>query len=384
MSFFELPLSNGWKFKDRDNHGPDAWMPVPTVPSTVQQDLIANKRSITTGLLRMVPWLILKCRLENPYVGFNELKAQWVNEKSWIYRTELKRPAIPTGAKVDIVFDGLDTFASVNLNGENILTSSNMFIGHRVDVTKFLFESDAPCVLEIEFDCAQLKARELRNKYKDHKWEGFNGDMARLAVRKAQYHWGWDWGPVIMTAGIWRDVRLEVYTVRVTEVWPQIQLETDHKTATITAAAEIDAAISGSYTVSFCLSLRGKQIDCQKVLVDSNSSKSVEAKLQIENPELWWPHGYGSQPLYDLSVSILEGPGKELHKMSKRIGIRSAEVIQQPDKHGKSFFFRINGQDIFCGGSCWIPADSLLPQIDRDRYRTWIDLMVKGGQTMVR
>lgn len=285
---------------------------------------------------------------------------------------------------MDIVFDGLDTFASVNLNGENILTSSNMFIGHRVDITKSVSESDGPCVLEIEFDCAQLKAQELRNKYTDHKWEGFNGDIARLAVRKAQYHWGWDWGPVIMTAGIWRDIRLEVYTVRVADLWPQIQLEPNHKTATIAATAEINAVISGYYTASFSLALRGKQIDCQNFLVEINSRKSIEATFQIDNPELWWPHGYGSQPLYDLSVSILEGAGKELHKMSKRVGIRSAELIQQPDKHGKSFFFRINGQDIFCGGSCWIPADSLLPNIDQERYKSWINLMVKGNQTMVR
>jgi beta-mannosidase len=296
----------------------------------------------------------------------------------------LKRPDIPTGAKVVIVFDGLDTFASVTLNGQNILTSSNMFIGHRVDITKLLLESDGPHVLEIEFDCAQLKAQELRSKYPGHRWEGFNGDMARLAVRKAQYHWGWDWGPVIMTAGIWRDVRLEAYSVRVAGLWPQTQLEHNNKTATITATAEIDAGVSGYYTVSFCLSLRGKQIACQSLLVEVNSTKSIEAKLQINNPELWWPHGYGSQPLYDMSVSISGGPGKELHKMSKRIGIRSAEVIQQPDKHGKSFFFRINGQDIFCGGSCWIPADCLLPSIRQGRYKSWIDLMVKGGQTMVR
>ncbi|CAI7613801.1 Glycoside hydrolase family 2 immunoglobulin-like beta-sandwich [Penicillium manginii] len=366
MSFFELPLSSGWTFKDRDDNSPDAWMSVPAVPSTVQQDLIANKR------------------LEDPYIGFNELKAQWVNEKSWIYRTDLKRPDIPTGAKVAIVFDGLDTFASVTLNGHNILKSSNMFIGHRVEVTKLLLESDGPNVLEIEFDCAQLKAQELRSKYPDHRWEGFNGDMARLAVRKAQYHWGWDWGPVIMTAGIWRGVRLQAYSVRVAGLWPQTHLEHNHKTATITATAEIDAAVSGYYTVRFCLSLRGNQIACQSLLVEINSSKSIEAKLQINNPELWWPHGYGSQPLYDMSVSVSGGPEKELHKMSKRIGIRSAEVIQQPDRHGKSFFFRINGQDIFCGGSCWIPADSLLPSICQERYKSWIHLMVKGGQTMVR
>ncbi|KAJ5116930.1 hypothetical protein N7456_001278 [Penicillium angulare] len=366
MGFLALPLSNGWSFKDRDDDSSDAWMPVPAIPSTVQQDLIANKR------------------LEDPYVGFNELKAQWVNEKSWVYRTELKKPDIPDGAKVVIVFDGLDTFASVTLNGHSILTSSNMFIGNRVDVTKLLLESEAPHLLEIEFDCAQQKARELRKNCPDHKWEGFNGEMSRLAVRKAQYHWGWDWGPVIMTAGIWRDVRLEVYSARISDLWPQTELDHSRKTATIIATAEINTAVAGYYTADFFLSLRGEGIAHQKFLVQIDSTKNVEAKFQVKNPELWWPHGYGSQTLYDISVSVSGAPGQELHKLSKNFGIRSAEVIQQPDKHGKSFFFRINGQDIFCGGSCWIPADNLLPSITRERYRKWIALMVNGGQTMVR
>jgi len=283
-----------------------------------------------------------------------------------------------------MIFDGLDTFASVTLNGRNILTSDNMFIGHRVDVTKLLLESDGPHVLEIEFECAQLKAQEIRNKYPDHKWEGFNGDLSRLAVRKAQYHWGWDWGPVIMTAGIWREIRLEVHTARVAEIWPQVQLAPNHKTATITVTAKVDAAISGCYTVSFYLSLRGQQIASENISVKIESGKQIFAKLKINDPDLWWPHGYGSQPLYEISVAMSADHGQQLHKVSKRVGIRSAEVIQQPDKHGKSFFFRINNKDIFCGGSCWIPADSLLPSISQERYRSWINLMVNGGQTMVR
>lgn len=283
-----------------------------------------------------------------------------------------------------MIFDGLDTFAYVTLNGRNILTSDNMFIGHRVDVTKLLLESDGPHVLEIVFECAQLKAQEIRNKYPDHKWEGFNGDLSRLAVRKAQYHWGWDWGPVIMTAGIWREIRLEVHTARVAEIWPQVQLVPNHKTATITVTAEIDVATSGCYTVSFYLSLRGHQIACENISVKIESGKQIVAKLKINDPDLWWPHRYGSQPLYEISVAVSADHGKRLHKASKRIGIRSAEVVQQPDKHGKSFFFRINGKDIFCGGSCWIPADSLLPSISQERYRSWINLMVNGGQTMVR
>ncbi|KAJ5158794.1 Glycoside hydrolase family 2 immunoglobulin-like beta-sandwich [Penicillium coprophilum] len=363
MKFSKQILSTEWTFKDRDDETPDAWMPVAAVPSTVQQDLIANKK------------------LEDPYIGFNELKARWVNEKVWVYRHVFQRPEIPAGATAALVFDGLDTFASVKLNGETILESSNMFLGYRVDITNALGSAKSTNVLEIEFDCAQLKAIELRKKDPDHKWHGFNGDMARLGVRKAQYHWGWDWGPVIMTAGIWREARLEVYSARVEDLWPQTQLSSDHKTATVTAVAKIDQSNSEGSVARFKLTLRGQEI--AQVDVPVPADKKAQASFEVTDPELWWPHGYGPQTLYEVSVSLLND-GNELHQVSKKFGIRSAEVIQQPDKHGKSFFFRINGLDIFCGGSCWIPADNLLPSITAERYRKWIELMVAGGQIMSR
>ncbi|EEA20679.1 hypothetical protein TMatcc_000670 [Talaromyces marneffei ATCC 18224] len=371
MAFLQQRLSTGWTFKDRDSEELDAWMPVPTIPSTVQQDLIANNK------------------LENPYIGFNELKARWVNEKSWIYRHAFQQPEIPTGATVVLVFDGLDTFASCKLDGQMILESDNMFMGYRVDVTEALQNSPegGQHVLEIEFDCAQSRARKIRSEHPDHKWTGFNGDMARLAVRKAQYHWGWDWGPVIMTAGIWRDVRLEVYSARVADLWPKTtKIDFNGKVASVTAIARIDTSASTllkDLTASFRLSLRGQEIARQENIPVNNIDQVAQAEFQVSDPELWWPHGYGSQPLYKVSVSLSHN-GKELHDTSKKFGIRSAEIIQQLDKHGKSFFFQINGVDVFCGGSCWIPADSLLPSIDAERYRKWIELMVAGGQVMIR
>lgn len=300
----------------------------------------------------------------------------------------MQQPEIPTGTKVALVFDGLDTFASVTLDGQTILKSDNMFLGHRVDITEALQKSPegGQHVLEIEFDCAQSKAREIRGKYPDHKWVGFNGDLARLAVRKAQYHWGWDWGPVIMTAGIWRDVRLEVYSARVADLWPKTtSIDFNGKVASVTAVAKIDtsASTSNDLTASFHLSLRGQEIARQGNVSVNTADQTAQVKFEITDPELWWPHGYGSQPLYEVSVSLSHN-GKELHTTSKKFGIRSAEIIQQLDKHGKSFFFRINGVDVFCGGSCWIPADSLLPSIDTERYRKWIELMVAGGQAMIR
>ncbi|RDW87120.1 beta-mannosidase [Aspergillus mulundensis] len=361
-SYAQYIISSGWSFKDSEDQSPEAWLPVSTVPSVVQQDLQANGK------------------LKDPFIGFNELSARWVNEKSWTYRNVFQKPTIPAGSSIFIVFDGLDTFAKVKLDGRVILESDNMFLAHRVDVTEAL-DTEGDHTIEIEFDCALLRARELRNQYPDHEWVGFNGDPARLSVRKAQYHWGWDWGPVLMTAGIWKEVRLEVYSTRISDLWTEVDLDDGHSNAHITATAEVETSdTNNSYTATFTLSLQGQEIGTEVVSLEGDVAKTT---FDVQDPSLWWPNGYGDQTLYDISVSLKRDEG-QIHQVAKKFGIRTAEVIQQPDKHGKSFFFRINGVDIFCGGACWIPADSLLTNITSDRYRKWIELMAAGHQVMIR
>ncbi|KAE8374138.1 beta-mannosidase B [Aspergillus bertholletiae] len=361
-AFSQYPLSTGWSFKDSDDQSPEAWMPVPVVPSVAHQDLQANQK------------------LKNPYIGFNELDARWVNDKSWTYRTVFQKPVVAAGSSIVLAFDGLDTFATVRLDGIVILESDNMFLAYRVDVTKAL-EAEGNHVLEIDFDCAMRRARELREKDTKHNWASFNGDPARMAVRKAQYHWGWDWGPLLSTAGIWREVRLEVYSARISDLWTETELAPDHQAAQISAFAEVDAADPvDSYKASFVLTHQGKEIAREVTTIKDRVAK---VNFDVAQPSLWWPNGYGDPSLYEISVS-LQKEDHEIHSISKRIGIRTAELIQQPDKHGKSFFFRINGVDVFCGGSCWIPADNLLPSITAERYRKWIELMVAGRQVMIR
>lgn len=134
-------------------------------------------------------------RIPDPFLGFNELKAEWVADQAWTYKVTLPKAEETKHTTVHVLaFDGLDTFATVRLNEEVILQSDNMFIPHRVDVTEKL-QSQAENILEIDFKSARLEAIKIREAHPEHTWVGFNGDMSRLAVRKAQYHWGWDWGP---------------------------------------------------------------------------------------------------------------------------------------------------------------------------------------------
>lgn len=105
--------------------------------------------------------------------------------------------------------------------------------------------------------------------------------------------------------------------------------------------------------------------------------------FRVGNVELWYPHGYGAQPLYTVTATA-SVDGINLHKASRRTGFRKGELVQQPDAVGKTFFFRINGVDVFCGGSDWIPADSFTPRITEAKYRKWLELMVDGYQVMIR
>jgi beta-mannosidase len=163
-----IPLNENWQFKEAEE---DTWLAVAQFPTNIHLDLLHHKK------------------IPDPFWGQNESKVQWVGEKVWLYRTEFDGPAtIAENHKVVLSFEGLDTFATVVLNGTEILKSDNMFIPRRVVVTDMI-RSRGKNTLEITFDSAWIVGKKLQEKYPDHKWGCWNGDASRLAVRKAQYHY---------------------------------------------------------------------------------------------------------------------------------------------------------------------------------------------------
>lgn len=311
-------------------------------------------------------------------MGFNELEAEWVADKTWTYKVELPKGLEATdGVAHVLAFDGLDTFATVKFNGETILESDNMFIPHRLDVTKKITTSSSN-VLEIDFASARLEAIKIKEEHPEHKWVGFNGDMARLAVRKAQYHWGWDWGPILNTCGPWREVRLETYQARIEDLRVDYKLEDNLKSVQGTIMARVEGA--SAKDVSFAV-FDGETLMFKETARISEDVAKVE--FHVNNPKLWYPHGYGEQPLYRVTATALVDE-VEVHHVTRRTGFRKGELIQEPDAVGKTFFFRVNGVDVFCGGSDWIPADSFTPRVTEEKYRKWLEMMVDGYQLMIR
>ncbi|KAK6221765.1 glycosyl hydrolase family 2 [Colletotrichum tabaci] len=367
MALLRHELSSGWTFKQEDDTSENPWLPVPKIPSQVHVDLLANDK------------------IPDPFLDMNELAVQWVAEKTWVYRASFATPASfsdAPGSVTDLVFEGLDTFAKVTLNGTEILRSDNMFLSHRVGVLRLLKRGGGgENVLEIVFDPALLRGRQLLEEHAhEHRFIARQTEPGRIPLRKAQYHWGWDWGPILVTAGVWKPVFLEHYVARLEDVWVRSEVGADLKSAS--GQVIVQTAGSGAAKVSVKFALNDEVVFERDL--DVTEDGTAQTDFCLENPQLWYPLNTGPQTLYTITATLHDPSGTPLTSQTKRTGFRRAELIQEPDSLGKSFYFRINNVDVFAGGSCWIPADSFHASIEPARYRAWAGLMAASNQNMLR
>jgi beta-mannosidase len=254
-----------------------------------------------------------------------------------------------------------------------------MFVSHYVEVTS-LVNAGSSNILEILFDSAQVRGRQVRKEHPEHNFIGHLGEVERLGIRKAPYHWGWDWGPKFMTAGPWRPVRLERYSSRVEDVWIEYSLDDDLEDCKGTISARVD----GHADEEIRLALRDPKGNLVfEVRCALGPKGLVRIPVSLQKVSLWNPHGYGHQHRYFLDAELFRGD-HPVHLETRRVGFRRAELIQELDIYGKSFYFRVNGVDIFAGGSNWIPADSFTPRISPEKYKQWMALLVEGNQIMTR
>jgi len=359
------PLHESWLFRMAapelsmlENLAAEAdWRPA-TVPGTVYQDLIAQGA------------------IPDPYFGTQEAEVQWVAEQDWCYRCDFDVDAAALGAQVDLVLEGLDTFATVYLNGQRVLVSDNMFVPARIEVRGLL--KPGTNRLGLYFESARRRGREREAALgRRNLW---NGESSRLHVRKAQYHYGWDWGPVLLTAGPWQPVKLEAYETRLQEVDSTVHLATD------LGHARVDLRCELAGTQDAALALHHRLLDPQgKLVAEASVPAGTEASLHVEAPELWWPNGQGAQPLYTL-VTTLQAGEQVLDRHSRRIGLRRLRLVQEPvaGEKGSSFCFEVNGRQVFMGGANWIPDDNLLNRITPERYRLRVRQAAEANMNMLR
>lgn len=281
----------------------------------------------------------------------------------------------------DLVLEGLDTYCTVLLNGKELATTANMFLSHRLSVHGKLQETNT---LELRFAAPLLAAKkeERENGGPRALW---NGDSSRLYSRKAQYGWGWDWGPILMTVGPWRPVRLETYACRIADLRVDADLRGKRWDEGRLAVSSLDIEPKPPKDAKVAYTLTDPE---GRVVQQAMHAPGDLPQWDIDACRAWWPVGYGKPDMYTLEVAVLDASGAELASARQRVGFRHVAVVQEPlaaeDGGGSSFLFEVNGVRVFCGGSNWIPADSYLTEIEPERYRRWVDLLVRGGQNMLR
>ena len=316
--------------------------------------------------------LFSKGIIDKPFFGDNEKKLQWVSKKEWTFETEF-----PLSAKtlekdrVEMVFEGLDTYANVYLNGQLVLKADNMFRKWVVDIKRVAKRENR---LKIVFKSPFKIIREARNK---GEWKlpydyGF--------VRKAPYHFGWDWGPVFVTCGIWKaaylkawnNARLNDFFVKQNRVTP---LLAQLKLSLSLEAAQPDAVVVQVYRDSVLLRE-------DSVAVHEGTNQYLMEDV-IVAPRLWWPNGMGEPHLYNYKA-IVRAEGKNLDSMTIATGLRNVELVQQPDSIGRSFYFKVNGVPLFAKGANYIPPDNFLPRVSEVKYRQIIRDAKDDNMNMLR
>ena len=346
--FLERSLSSEkWQFK---NSKEQKWLTA-SVPGTVHLDLMYNK---------LIP---------DPYKDENEKKVQWIENEDWDYQTSFKILSKELeNQNIDLVFEGLDTFSEIFLNGKLVTKTDNMFRKWELPVKQYLKVGEN--LLQIKFKSALNTGTELAKRVPFTMPES-----PRSFVRKAQYQFGWDWGPRLVTAGIWKNVKLKFWNNAKLENVKFGQKSLTKQKADLNFHFEIVADKEGTYEVS--INNKKNQLQLKK------GGNSVDIPYIIMNPKLWQPNGWGDPNLYTIKVSV-QKDSKILSQEELRIGLRTIELIQEKDERGKSFYFKVNGHPLYIKGTNWIPADSFSPRITKERYQRLIRDSKEANMNMIR
>jgi len=334
-------------------------------------------------------------KISDPYHARNELDVQWIDEQDW----ELSRSIrVSDGdcqrARQELIFDGLDTIATIRLNGKKVGHSVNMFRQVVCDVSGVLRPGDNQLSILFESPTAYAAAEHKRHgscasNQQDFVWQtGERRQTCREWIRKTQCHFGWDWGVYLATSGVWQPARLECSDA------PRIASTKTHQThhgrlgEPTRVDLEITTFLDSSIAQRGQLKVRcGDQEVTQTARLRAGENR-VKAKLSMESPKLWWPAGEGEQHLYKLSIHW-QGENGSQTALERRIGLRTVELVTEDDAQksteaGQSFFFRVNGRAIFARGADWIPVDQFVDRAQPAVYRHLLGSMREAHMNMVR
>jgi beta-mannosidase len=375
-------LTQNWRMREMNdspesvpNHDQLPWMPA-QVPGCVHLDLMRAGG------------------IPDPFVRLQERDVAWVDQSDWVYETTFTVNTVPT-VSAFLRFHGLDTIAEITLNGEPLGSTDNMHLLHEFPVTDKLIGGENH--LQVVFRSAWRIGGERQaawdaggNDTLPYHWDNWN---PRAFVRKAQYQYGWDWGPVLRGCGIWQPVELVTVPVARLGDWKHSVDFTDDGKAVVTVTAEVER-MPGSEDVSLLFLPTIPEEDGRPgaghrpIEVPFGAGKvTVQGELTLDNPERWQPNGIGEPSLYNLSLSLYSADGQSsCDHLWAEIGLRAIELICEPDADGKGegFKFRVNGNDVFMKGANWIPEHSFPTLITPERLFERIKQAQSAGFNMLR
>jgi beta-mannosidase len=353
-------LNRSWTFRETTSGTPRPAQ----VPGCVHTDLMRN------GLI------------PDPFCGTNEQALQWIGEKDWTYESTFDVSQEILGRQnLELVFTGLDTYASVRLNGSPVLEADNMFREWRVDC-KALLKPDGNS-LSIRFrNVFDVSLPRYRSAPFPLQAFGTNDQAdVKLALysRKAQFHYGWDWGPRLITCGIWRPIRIEAWTgIRIKSVFIQ---QTKVTAARADLLSTIEVLSDTAQTAGVSVTLDSIRLVSEEHPLRKGWNR-INVSGHIDKPALWWTNGLGSQPLYRYSARVTAG--SSVDEYSTPIGIRSLEIVRDKDASGTSLYVRLNGVPVFMKGANYVPQDNFQNRVTRERYEHIIGSAAAAHMNMLR
>ncbi len=355
MPLTTLSLSGPWQFAKADT---DDWLPA-QIPGCVHSDLLREGH------------------ISDPYYRDHELQLQWIGEAAWLYRREFEvDPSYLKMSRVLLRCEGLDTFASIRVNDRDAGRADNMHRTWEFDVRDLLVPGTNR--IEVRFDSVLPYIRERQAGERPmYAWNSAGGVALDGAawVRKMPCNFGWDWAPMLVSCGIWREISLVAFhTARIADVQPVQHHHAD-------GSVEIDAHIDLERLGGEKLTVSGELIAPDGTITRASAEVGADSAVlhfHVADPCLWWPNGMGAQPLHTLRVEA----GDDARSL--RIGLRRIELQREPDQWGETFQFAVNGVPFFAKGANWIPVDPFPAPYDDARHRHLLGSARDAHMNMLR